>query len=89
VAWGEVHLLRDELTSLARREQLEVAEQKAHNDTEVAAHKNNNQHVYGVDVALDSNGSDATTKSAKPTAVKARSASSGDRNGHSGVRGRG
>jgi hypothetical protein len=89
VAWGEVHELRDELTSLSRREQLEVDEQKAHNDTEVAAHKNTNQHVYGVDVAPGSNGFDATTKDAKPTTVKARSASSGDQNGHSGVRGRG
>lgn len=89
VAWGEVRSLRDELASLARREQLEVDEQKAHNDTEVAAHKNTNQHVYGVDVALDNASFDAMTNGAKPTTVKARSASSGDRNGHSGARGRG
>lgn len=48
---GEVRSVREQLRGLDRLEVLLVAEQQAHTDQEVEQLKENNQHLYGIDVA--------------------------------------
>ena len=61
---GEVRSLREQLRGLDRMEALLVAEQQAHTNQEVEQLKENNQHLYGIDVAASAgknNGTKGTT----------------------------
>ena len=94
-ARGEVRSLRAQLTSLTRRERLEVDEQKAHTDVSVSAHKAGNTDIYGVDVAVTPGDTNATSDgaNAKPSDAAntetTNASTNAKANGRAKARGRG